>query len=358
MVQILVRLIPDLLNLKARFLIDPEAFTNNIYGSEDAATEPVVTGEHVFHPAAVTNNPATALERRRTLARVQRTLEKITQVPADVSLDSEEGLDLEAIVQAYGRPAICIQHGDMAETPQEWLVLNQYRNEIRKAVQSVGRIEVEGHPRLEWIGTGFLAAKDVVMTNRHVANEFCSLNSEGRWEIINPIQASINFLAEHGSIGTLKFAIQEVIGVHTTLDLALFRIATTSNDGTLPSPIPIASVPPADICDRTVYAVGYPAQDGRRNDPTVMLNLFSRIFDVKRLQPGKIIDVDDNRQFLFHDCSTLGGNSGSCIVDLETGAVLGLHFGGKYLDKNYAVALWQLQRDPLLLKAGVIFEIA
>jgi V8-like Glu-specific endopeptidase len=34
---------------------------------------------------------------------------------------------------------------------------------------------------------------------------------------------------------------------------------------------------------------------------------------------------------MVHDSSTLGGNSGSAVIDTETGEVLALHFGGEYL---------------------------
>jgi hypothetical protein len=34
---------------------------------------------------------------------------------------------------------------------------------------------------------------------------------------------------------------------------------------------------------------------------------------------------------------------------------IGLHFGGRYLEANQAVALWKLIDDPLLKKAEVRF---
>jgi endonuclease G len=40
---------------------------------------------------------------------------------------------------------------------------------------------------------------------------------------------------------------------------------------------------------------------------------------------------------LLHDCSTLGGNSGSVLIDLATGRAIGLHFAGRFLEANYAV---------------------
>jgi len=58
---------------------------------------------------------------------------------------------------------------------------------------------------------------------------------------------------------------------------------------------------------------------------------------------------------MFHDASTLGGNSGSCVVDLDSNQVIGLHFAGKYMQYNEAVALWRLVDDPLLRDAGVNF---
>jgi hypothetical protein len=97
--------------------------------------------------------------------------------------------------------------------------------------------------------------------------------------------------------------------------------------------------------------VGYPAADGRRNDPDEMQRIFAGVYNVKRLQPGEVRSVDGTR--LVHDCSTLGGNSGSCVVDLETAEVVGLHFGGRYLQGNNAVPLWTLADDPLLRSAGV-----
>ena len=48
---------------------------------------------------------------------------------------------------------------------------------------------------------------------------------------------------------------------------------------------------------------------------------------------------------MTHDASTLGGNSGSAIIDVDSGEVVALHFAGEYLKANYAVPMYELARD-------------
>jgi V8-like Glu-specific endopeptidase len=87
----------------------------------------------------------------------------------------------------------------------------------------------------------------------------------------------------------------------------------------------------------------------------------SHIFNVKRLQPGQVIELSDQARTFSHDCFTLGGNSGSPVVDLETFQVLGLHFAGRLQPDrqtkiNEAVALWHLIDDPLLQENRINFD--
>ena len=202
-----------------------------------------------------------------------------------------------------------------------------------------------------------MVASDVVMTNRHVAEVFCRMGRRRRWEFKPGVSSNIDYKEELSSPDQAPFALDSVIGVHEGYDLALFRVHPTSAtpDSSLPAPLTISSQMPATIQDRLVYVCGYPAWDGRRNDPEPMIRIFTNIFNVKRLQPGKLRRFRDGDNVVTHDCSTLGGNSGSCVVDLETGHVVGLHFGGRYLEENTAVALWRLTSDPLLRRAKVNF---
>jgi len=47
---------------------------------------------------------------------------------------------------------------------------------------------------------------------------------------------------------------------------------------------------------------------------------------------------------LTHDCTSLGGNSGSPLISLEDGKVVGLHFSGEYGKANAAVSAETLKQ--------------
>jgi endonuclease G len=107
-----------------------------------------------------------------------------------------------------------------------------------------------------------------------------------------------------------------------------------------------------------IAVIGYPAFDSR-NPAIVQNTLFANRYGVKRLQPGELHGAIEAASFgkvvraATHDCSTLGGNSGSAILDLGSGEVLGLHFGGLFHDINYCVPADALAADSRVVDAGV-----
>ena len=113
---------------------------------------------------------------------------------------------------------------------------------------------------------------------------------------------------------------------------------------------------------RQVYMIGYPARvrTRERNDPEMVARIFRDAYNVKRVQPGQLRGCLQfrNVQLLQHDCSCLGQSSGSCLVDLETHQVLGLHLSSRYLETGTAIPLWVLRDDPLMRRAGVTFAEA
>ncbi|MBT2443121.1 trypsin-like peptidase domain-containing protein [Streptomyces sp. ISL-36] len=296
-------------------------------------------------------------ERARVLEAGVTGLEKLAGNRAD-EIDEDEYFGVEAIVLLEGRPAILVQGQDFVAPEGDWSVLDGGRAAIRDSLGRVGRVEVTGHPSLDWVGTAFLVGPRTVMTNRHVAVEFSRTEDAG-WSFQQGMSARVDpgeeLPAGPGpapALGPAPYAITEVIGIHPEVDMALLRVVPP--DGApLPSPLAVAADAPATLPGRPVYVIGYPAWDGRRNEPESMRRIFMDVYNVKRLQPGTATEFAPGGLVMKHDCSTLGGNSGSPVFDLADHRVLGLHFGGRYGLGNFAVPLWELVDDPLLARAEV-----
>ncbi|KIZ15088.1 trypsin-like serine peptidase [Streptomyces natalensis] len=296
-------------------------------------------------------------ERTRVLAAGADGLEKLAAGRAD-EIGDDESFGMEAIVLLEGRPALLVQNHDFVPPAGDWAVLDGHRPAIRRSLARVGRVEVTGHLSLDWLGTAFLVGPEAVMTNRHVAVEFARSDGDG-WTFQQGMTAALDMAEEYATPtpqdGGATYRITEVLGIHQDVDMALLRVVPYAGPTPPPGPLAVAADAPADLPGRPVYCIGYPAWDGRRNEPESMRRIFMDIYNVKRLQPGTTTELLPARATMKHDCSTLGGNSGSPVFDLADHRVLGLHYGGRYGYGNYAVPLWQLVDDPLLTRAEVNF---
>jgi len=289
-------------------------------------------------------------ELRSLLTTGAQVLARLEHQGEDAALTGPEQAALEAVVAFFGRPALAIRNGSFGTPPVGWEALEEHREAIERTIDATGRVELAGSGML---GTGFLVTEDLVMTNRHVAQQFCRQAAD-RWVLRLGVVPRVDWLGEHQRDAQATFPIQGVAAIHPVHDLALLRLGSPKGTALRPAPLRLAAHAPEEKDSRALYCVGYPMKDHTRTPPEVLLRIFEEALGVKRLQPGELLSMDAARQQLTHDCSTLGGNSGSPIVDLETHAVLGLHFGGTR-QENHAIALWQLAEDPLLSRAGLRF---
>jgi hypothetical protein len=108
------------------------------------------------------------------------------------------------------------------------------------------------------------------------------------------------------------------------------------------------------IPDSTVRRQNAPLPVSRRNARMMKHDDLPLIVDKGRPRE-QVLSFDIPVQAFTHEASTLGGASGSAVVDLDTGHVIALHFGGAYLRANYAVPAWELSRDARVVDAGVNF---
>lgn len=285
---------------------------------------------------------------REELEEVRRRLEgspRVESIGASIGRLARDriNLGLAHIVHGVGRPVLQVSRDEAvlefrdAESEVWRERLTAAREQLARAIRAVGRIELEGHLDYDWIGTGFLVCKDVIATNQHVAREFAERNGSGFVFRRNvggqQIRAWIDFLEEAGNTESLAFRIRDILHLEEdeSPDLALLRVEPEGQE--FPAHLKLSSREPVD--DQMVAAIGYPARDSRIRDQQVVKHIFGDIFDKKRLSPGMITGFRDG--VLEHDCSTLNKSSGSAVVDLASGEVVGLHFGGCYLKANYAV---------------------
>lgn len=224
--------------------------------------------------------------------------------------------------------------------------LNSAEAIVKPVMSLIGRIDVFGFPgSLDFVGTGWFVAADIVVTNRHVAQLIAQQEGSkfvfSRGVAGKPITVSLNTLHEFDDMAAGQeriFGIKEVLYIEKATgpnDIAFVRVDRRI-DGAKQGFIPIseANLP----MNASVVTIGYPAKAPKRiiPDQNLMKELYRDRYDVKRAAPGMMMVAERNNS-AEHDCTTLGGNSGSVIIDPKTGKAAGLHFAGLYKQANYAV---------------------
>lgn len=274
-------------------------------------------------------------------------------------LTTLESFATEALIIPDRRPAFDVVDGDFVADHADWGFLTAdeaVHTRLRAAIPSVGRIELPGQRRIPYGGTGFVVGPGLVMTNRHVAEIFAAGIGVKHLRFRDGWRSAVDFKGERNRPDGPDLEVRRVLLIHPWWDMALLEVPDLATTAT---PLRLAVRDGRDLAGHRIAVIGYPARDPLRNDPVVQDKLFDRVFQVKRVQPGEIDGAIKTASYgklvdaASHDCSTLGGNSGSAIIDLDTGEVLGLHFGGRYLDTNYAVPSYELARDPRVVQAGV-----
>jgi S1-C subfamily serine protease len=232
---------------------------------------------------------------------------------------------LELVIRAM-RPALLSKDGELPELEDdiapsfpEWA---GFRASVKPFLYTIGRIDlVSGRA----VGTGFLIRQDLLVTNKHVLDEL----STGTYRLEKG-QAEVRFREEYGSRTEPAVDIVDVVAVHPLLDLALLRTEGPPLGSRQPLEVEIAAVQRG----QRVVAIGYPFEDRIRN-PLFVSALFGDRFGVKRTAPGEVIGTTSGA--LYHDCSTLGGNSGSPIISMDNARVIGIHHDGIFTYRNEAV---------------------
>ena len=234
---------------------------------------------------------------------------------------------------------------------------------LREAYQATGRIGYaqEGIPTAAdyAFGTGFLISDRHVITNRHVHGLY------GHYLLDDTDPGGIEFIAEKGKDASdfVPFDNQPPL-LLPALDIAIYTLARPVKDR---SPVQLKPIDIEDLHTRDIVVIGYP--DTHTPDKPEVLAVVEEdaVFAVKRISQGRIFrhstdtdipfgvetSVSENKSSKFlmpaicHTASTMGGNSGSPLLDIKTGNLLGVHFAGfKVFNReeaaNLAMAIAQL----------------
>lgn len=320
-----------------------------------------------------------ASQRRELIGTVRTALTEVGQRRPTLSVDAHVGL--EALVMLTGRPALRVRDDavDLADPHAvQWrssLVYLGAQADFKRQLQAVGRIDADGVQ----LGTGFVVGPGLLLTNRHVLQQFAAPiprnDNPASWVITTP-EVLVDFADTPGAstraskfkiLGVASSGSQPILAGDIDLqkvDMALLRVSRRSLTGAvLPAPLCLAGNSDSLARRREVFCVGYPARpgslpadDGGEIDMSIvqrLTELFGTDFGTKYLAPGQIISSDAHT--LRHDATTLGGNSGSCLLGTEGRLqVVGLHIGGSWRKENYAHALPAL-RDSFAFGDDVLF---
>ena len=282
---------------------------------------------------------------------IEQRLQQEGRRPAPESALDPRDLALETIVNRE-RPVLFVRDGQFdlnevtalgREAADLIDRMKQQGNRLFSVLPLVGRIDVVNFPNVDYVGTGWFVDTDVVVTNRHVASliarwdgrKFAFTRGIGG----QPIESSLCNAHEFDDLApdaTRMFRVTEVLFIERDSghDVAFLRV-DRHTDGRGPSFIPVAETDAGD--EVPVCVIGYPARAPKHviPDQELMKKLYRDRFDVKRAAPG--FTSGHEGASTTHDCTTLGGNSGSVVLDLSTGKAVGLHYAGIYEENNFAV---------------------
>lgn len=273
---------------------------------------------------------------------------------------SSIGVD-ETIVFAVGTPVFLVKDNavDIASARSEvkaWKeILTKNAANVNRMMASIGRVDVQNFDT-EYLGTAWVIDDGLVVTNRHVANYFAESSGVGfkfrlGFDARSPIGVNVDFLEEFGNDANDEVAIERVVWIapENQPDVAFLKLAEPSG--------PVGRIqlelsdepPPAKL---PVAVIGYPFRDWRFSDRELAEKIFGGVFDKKRLAVGNLLAAGGD--LVTHSCATLGGNSGSPLVDIATGRVVGLHSRGVEFIENDAVSTGAIRK--CLKRANVVLD--
>jgi S1-C subfamily serine protease len=241
-------------------------------------------------------------------------------VTTTLSIDADAGLKAEEIaperiiaITAGARPVARIRDNQatiefLGPDSESWAkVITQYKPLIDRAIPAVGRIELNNSD-YSWVGTGWMIAQGIIVTNRHVADVFARLDRKTSRLVFRPglmgglVSADIDFLEEEGRLNSAEHPITSILWIASEdeADVAFLQVSKASERAPLPKQIELAE----EITEGgPIAAIGYPARDPSIPDQNLVIRIFGPdVYDKKApvTRQGDARERQHDRARLLH----------------------------------------------------------
>jgi S1-C subfamily serine protease len=299
-------------------------------------------------------------ERSKRNNDMARANQNISEVQLALTKELPKSRTLEPLIKRsetirsllYPLYAVCAGNPWLYEQRRQWdAELNRVKAQLEEIVPKVGRFmqygfEADGKRQLREIGaTAFALGGPYILTNAHVVKQYAE-KVGGRWQLFRGQELSVLFPKEYSKCANQTASVEAKV-----LEVELVGEGADNDYAVLKTDQRFSAIPLADSDNLAegveVVTIGYPSKPvscGER-EPTednpctyltdIEIKMLLRTPDdghptqVERISPGDFLDntAIDKDQFSY-TASTWGGSSGSPVVSLVDGKVVGLHFQG------------------------------
>jgi len=304
------------------------------------------------------DDAATAAETKEAILRLERSkkdLELLVETEKSLKLGNQpppESLRvIEEIISWVGRKVWVICQGKPWMNEKAKLdygpIIDKHLSQVRLNAFATGRVTTfdrlrDNQVRLrENVGSAVAIGPNRIVTNKHVILSsrigYENVAGGGEIQLHSNIVGRIAFPVEYERCDPGALGVQSVVDIieiefsHPTLDFVVAKV-----NGVMKNFIKFPDQQDHVVGDR-VAVIGYTSRPGDGEtflSPVQIDDVFRAPdgrtpFPVQRLAEGFLIDNDGIESGYFrYDATTWGGNSGSIVMDLTTGSVLGLHARG------------------------------
>lgn len=300
-------------------------------------------------------SPAVAAATAAVMDDAASALAKVNSGDAS-NVTEREYMALEAIVLLKGRPAMRYTDGrvemPVGDDNERWMTfVATARSKINAASAKVGQVGISapGSSMVTHVGTAWRLGEDLVVTNRHVVAELVAdiTRPRAEWKLSPSKPGIVNFSVTDNPKSVKRFAIAGLLycAPEETVDFAVLRLERGAD--AFPAALPLDWSADSARAGEEIYIVGHPYRPWASEE---VVTVFQRADGFKRCSPGTVTAVSQFEHAFEHDCSTLGGNSGSCVLTVREHKVIGLHYGGR--DVNEVTAMGEANLALGLVRLG------